>query len=347
MPQSKPFSETVIKLILPFLLLVVLIYGSIFFIFLPMADSHVDAHRKESLADLTMTGVSVLNYYQSLEEKNVCSRKLAQESAKNNIRNLRFGKDKKNYFFVIDVRGYAQLNPYRPDLEGNNQLHLQDVDGKFFINEIIDVAKKDGEGFVHYKWQVKDNPNQVKGKISHVRIFSPWGWVIGAGSYADEHDDDLEFFTWMIVLVTLLIVILIATLYTLILKNFISSENKKRSSFEKLLSQEEKIRALLEAIPDMILRIDREGMVLDFKEPMGYKPFIDPSDLLDSKIIDTWDKKAAEKVIAAIERVFVTTEHQTLVFDYPSDSGKMKIEAHFAMSDHNEILATFRDISGR
>ena len=347
MPNSKPFNETVIKLILPFLLMVVLVFATIFFIFLPMAAEHAKEHRKEALEDLSMTAWSVLSYYHNLEQENVCTLKVAQESAKNNIRQLRYGRDKKQYYWIVDICGVAQVQPYRPDYEGKNLCHLKDPKGQYFIKSFINTATKEGEGFVQYRWQLNDNPDQIKNKVSHVRIFTPWGWVIGAGLYLDDIDVDLASFTWTIVLVVLLIVLLVSVIYTFVLKSLISSEKKKASSFEKLLMQEEKIRALLEAIPDMILRIDREGVVLDFKEPIDVKPFIDPGDILDKKIIDTWDAKVAKKVIASIERVFVTRDHQSLVFDYPSDTKEMKIEAHFVMSDGNEILATFRDISKR
>jgi PAS domain-containing protein len=347
MPHTKTFSETVVKLVLPFLLLVVFMFASIFFIFLPMVDSYVEKKQGESLEQLTLTAKSILNYYYSLEKENGYSKKFAQQSAKNNIRSLRFGKDGKSFFWIVDINGVVQVNPYRIDMEGENQLHLKDFNGKLFINELVDNAKKNGEGFVYYKWQFNDDPNQIKDQICHIRRFTPWGWIIVAGTHIEDHEVELASFTSIVVLVTLLVFLLVAALYFYILRNFISSENKKRTSWEKLLSQEEKIRALLEAIPDMILRIDRNGVVLDFKEPLGCKPFIEPSDLLDNKIIDTWDEKAAREVIASIERVFVTTEHQTLIFDYPADSGNMKIEAHFAMCDENEILATFREISDR
>jgi len=347
MPNRQSFSETVLKLVLPFLLMVVLLAGAIFFIIIPMADEHAKEHRKEFLEELTMTAWSILSYYHNLEQQNVCSLKVAQESAKNNIRELKYGKEKKQYFWIVDIRGVAHVQPYCPDLEGKNQSHLKDTEGKYFIKEFINTATKEGEGFVQYRWQLYDDPDRIKNKVSHVRSFSPWGWVIGTGVYVDDIDVHLSSFTWTVILVVLLIIILVAILYVFILKDLVLSENKKRSSFEKLLMQEEKVMALLEAIPDMILRIDREGVVLDYKEPIGFKPFIEPSDILDNKIIDTWDKKVANKVIAVIERVFVTTEHQTLIFDYPVDSKTMKIEAHFVMSSKDEILATFREITKR
>lgn len=347
MPNTKPFKESVIKLVLPFLLLVVLVFALVFFIILPMAEEHAVDNRKENLESLSMTALSILFYYHNLEQENACSLKVAQESAKKNIRQLRYGKNKKNYFWIVDVRGVVQVHPYRPDYEGLNQLSSQDARGKHFIKEFVDTAVKNGEGFVDYKWQKYDDPNEISNKLSHVRIFSPWGWVIGTGAYKDDIDVDLTAFALTIIFSVIFIILFVGIIYSFILKNFISTENKKRSSFEKLLMQEAKIRALLEATPDMILRIDREGKVLDYKEPIGFEPFVNPVEILDKKIIDTWNREVAEKVIKSIERVFVTKGPQKLIFEYPSDKETITIEAHFSMCDENEILATFRDISKR
>ena len=35
-------------------------------------------------------------------------------------------------------------------------------------------------------WQWKDDPSKIVPKISFVKGFPPWGWVIGTGVYIDD-----------------------------------------------------------------------------------------------------------------------------------------------------------------
>jgi len=56
----------------------------------------------------------------------------------------------------------------------------------------VQVAKASGHGYVTYNW-----PKPLKGggataelypKMSYVKLFAPWGWVIGSGIYIDDVD---------------------------------------------------------------------------------------------------------------------------------------------------------------
>ena len=46
--------------------------------------------------------------------------------------------------------------------------------------------RRQGEGYVEYVWQWKDDPQRLEPKESYVKGFAPWGWVIGTGIYIDD-----------------------------------------------------------------------------------------------------------------------------------------------------------------
>ena len=348
MLRTRPFKKTVLKLILPSVLMVLLTLFAIFFIFIPMAEKAALKKKEETLKNLIQVASSSLVYYHELETKNACSLALAQESAKNHIRSLRYGKEQKQYFWIIDQHGTNIVHPYRPDFEGVSNINLTDADGKMFIRDIIHTVRNDGEGFVFYKWQVNDNPDLVEKKIVYVKIFAPWGWIIGTGVYMDDIKLDIASATWTILLTIVMITVLVAIVYTFVVKDLLSIEKKRESSVEQLMLKSSKKQTLLEAIPDMIMRIDRNGVVLDYKEPLGVSPFIDPAEILDNRIADTWPDDIAEQVLAAIEKVFETSSLQMIVLHYEkSPSEIIIIESHFVLSDENEVLATFRDITKR
>ena len=55
-----------------------------------------------------------------------------------------------------------------------------------FVN-MVNIVKNEGEGFVDYVWQ-KGDAKILAPKISYVKGFTPWGWLVGSGIYVDDVD---------------------------------------------------------------------------------------------------------------------------------------------------------------
>ncbi len=101
------------------------------------------------------------------------------------LRSMRFAGGS-GYFFAIRLDGLVTLNANKPDLEGHNLLALKDCHGFHFIREMIETVRRSGEGFCEYYW---DKPGAVGcnfKKISFVRFFKPFNWLIGTGLYVDD-----------------------------------------------------------------------------------------------------------------------------------------------------------------
>ena len=96
------------------------------------------------------------------------------------IEKMRWGKDGTGYFWIQDTKGDMVLHPINPGLNGKPLWEIKDPDGKFLFKEMDDILKKDGGGFVDYKWPKPVSEEPVD-KISYVKLFEPWGWIIGAG----------------------------------------------------------------------------------------------------------------------------------------------------------------------
>ena len=50
---------------------------------------------------------------------------------------------------------------------------------------MVNVVKKKGEGFVSYQWPKPGFAEPVD-KISFVKLFKEWGWIIGSGIYVND-----------------------------------------------------------------------------------------------------------------------------------------------------------------
>ncbi len=112
----------------------------------------------------------------------------AEKELQNNIlekiENKKFGDN--GYFWVHSIKGRLLAHPYRKKSIGRNDLDLKDAKGNFIIKMFIDEALKHPEGaFVKYYWE---NPatKKVEEKISFIKEFKEWGWILGTGVYLTD-----------------------------------------------------------------------------------------------------------------------------------------------------------------
>ncbi|SMP52942.1 PAS domain S-box-containing protein [Desulfonatronum zhilinae] len=99
------------------------------------------------------------------------------------LRPVRF-YDSRGYFFIDDMNGQFILLPTSPELEGKTLLDNQDDTGHFIMRGLISAARLPrGEGFSRYRWYTPENPAVMADKLSYVRYFEPYDWLIGTGDY--------------------------------------------------------------------------------------------------------------------------------------------------------------------
>ena len=79
------------------------------------------------------------------------------------------------------------LNPPKPELEGKDASDITDTDGSHIFQEMAALVKKSGSGFYYYQWQ-KPGVAQPSRKLSFIKAFTPWGWMVGTGMYLDNVD---------------------------------------------------------------------------------------------------------------------------------------------------------------
>ena len=107
----------------------------------------------------------------------------ARRQAMETLRTLRYnGQD---YFWINDFGPRMVMHPTKPELEGKDLSGTKDPDGKALFVEFVRVARSDGAGFVDYQWP-RPGASAPVPKVSYVRQFEPWGWVVGSGIYIDD-----------------------------------------------------------------------------------------------------------------------------------------------------------------
>lgn len=132
---------------------------------------------------VVQTASGLLTYYQGLEAAGTLTRDAAQKQALTAIRGLRY--DQSDYFWINDLTPVMVMHPTNPKLEGQNLSAIRDPDGFAVFNEMVAIAKAKGAGMVNYRWP-KPGATDPVAKTSYVKLFEPWGWVIGSGVYVDD-----------------------------------------------------------------------------------------------------------------------------------------------------------------
>ncbi len=124
----------------------------------------------------------VVAHFHAQEVAGTLTRIQAQEAAKGALAAMKY--EGKEYFWINDMHPNMVMHPNQTAMNGTDISEKMDADGKKMFVEMVEVVKRDGAGFVSYQWQ-KPDEETASPKISYVKGFAPWGWVIGSGVYTD------------------------------------------------------------------------------------------------------------------------------------------------------------------
>lgn len=166
--------------------------------------------REHKTRQLVESGFGVLTYLHEQQKKGELSEAAAQAAAIGTIKAMRY--DEKEYFWLNDLGAPFPkmiMHPTISTLDGQlldgEQFNcatglragttgaFTPTDGKknLFV-AFTEVLNKSGAGYVTYTWPKPRAgaaaTEERYAKLSYIKKFKPWGWVIGSGIYVDDVD---------------------------------------------------------------------------------------------------------------------------------------------------------------
>ncbi|NEQ45114.1 MAG: PAS domain S-box protein [Leptolyngbya sp. SIOISBB] len=106
-------------------------------------------------------------------------------------------------------------------------------------------------------------------------------------------------------------------------------------------------RAILEALPDLMIRMQRDGLCLDMKYPSHF-PVVCPEGLhVGGWLPDTWSASVTAQCLQAIEQALSMGEIQIYEYELPIDGTLRWAEARVVPMTPDEVLILVRDIDDR
>jgi len=142
--------------------------------------------RKEETKQHVLDGYELLLYYDDRAENSELTEKQAKTYAKDSIKSI--SPKSYKYYWINDDHQVMIMHPAKPELNGKDLTNYKGPDGQYIFVEFTKIAKEKGGGFVEYLWQKPKSKNKDKlyPKISYIKYFKHWGWIIGSGVYVDD-----------------------------------------------------------------------------------------------------------------------------------------------------------------
>lgn len=269
------FFRFFLNIILPTIFAICLFIVAMFLIIIPQFEKNILNKKREMIRELTNSSWSILSEYYEKETTDSLTKEIAQEEAILRIKNLRYGNEGKDYFWITDTIPIMIMHPYRSDLNGEDLSNFQDPTGKKLFVEFVDTVNKNTEGFVDYMWQWKDDSTKIVPKLSFVKEFEPWGWIIGTGIYIEDVNKEISLIKNNLIKISLLIVLIISFLLILIMFQSLKIEKKRQNAETELLKSKEKYKGLVQTANEGTLMLVNDNIIFSNKiiqNILGYSP---------------------------------------------------------------------------
>ena len=134
------------------------------------------------------------------------------------IKGLRYGAD--DYFWINDSHPTMVMHPMKPELDGKDLSGVEDKQGLRLFVAFADLARAQGAGEVAYYWPKPGVEEPVR-KISYIKRFAPWDWIIGTGVYVDDVEAQYQEVLRTLLGVGLVLAILLFAVVGLIVRSIV------------------------------------------------------------------------------------------------------------------------------
>jgi|GEM_PF-3091715 len=116
---------------------------------------------------------------------------------------------------------------------------------------------------------------------------------------------------------------------------------------QKLKISEGKNRAILDALPDMLVILDRKGTYIDVRPPAHHKATFDANCIIGQTLHQLLPAMVADLTIGKISQVLDTGRMEIFRYTIPKKDAKKHYEARMVACSENEVLTIISDITKR
>jgi PAS domain S-box-containing protein len=122
---------------------------------------------------------------------------------------------------------------------------------------------------------------------------------------------------------------------------------ERRRNEQALRASEVRTRALLEAVPDMIFELDRDGTFLYFAPSPEAPPLLSPEQFIGKQVSEVMPPHIAALSLEAIRQALDTDQVQHIEYQLPAGEHLRDYEARLVASGPDHVMCIVRDITER
>ncbi len=123
--------------------------------------------------------------------------------------------------------------------------------------------------------------------------------------------------------------------------------NQRKCSEQALQQSEAHYRALVNVLPDLVMRLSREGVFLEFLASPSFRVLGEPADWIGTHVSETLPPALAQERLQAIETVLRTRTMQVYEQDFLVEGEIQVEEVRVVPYGEDEVLFLVRDMSDR
>lgn len=122
---------------------------------------------------------------------------------------------------------------------------------------------------------------------------------------------------------------------------------EEKRAQEALQDAEARTRAILNAIPDMIFEMSKDGVFLDFMPSAGLSPSFSPSQFIGRNMSEFFPDAIVQQTMFALQRALATDQLHAFEYGMPPGEETQFFEARVAALTPESAIVMVRDISQR
>ncbi|QYK03988.1 methyl-accepting chemotaxis protein [Shewanella zhangzhouensis] len=304
------------------MLLLSLVATLLMFVFaLRNMDSVLVQEKEARLNALTDIAISIIKDYQDKAQSGELSEADAKTKALAALDSLRYSG--KEYYFTIDRQGMLIQHPFAKKLVDTSVLGMADPNGVKLFAEMIRLTQNSDSALVNYMWN-KPDADAPSPKMSVVKRFNEWNWIVGTGIYVDDIAAQKQEFAWQYLLVFLLVWGPVLALLLMISRSVTEPLQRTLMAFKNIAEGE----------ANLTLRLEERGRDELSQVSVYFNAFVGRIQSLVSSVRDSVDH--SRQLSASLSNVAHEAAHAT---------NSMQQETQSVAAAINQMSATASEVA--
>ncbi|HOJ88843.1 MAG TPA: diguanylate cyclase [Pseudothermotoga sp.] len=241
----------------------ILIFG--FFVItsvFPSMNKSVTKNTLQEMDDKLNIAFALIEQHYQNYTKGFVDEYTAKNLAKDQLEHLFYGPEKLDYFWILNKEGTLVMHPFLKNLVGLSYMQVDDPVYKKTVENIL-KAVKENKKYVEYVFY-KYASTETEAKISAVRVFEPWGWIVGTGYYRTTLLTKMKDLQNNFMVAIVIFFGLLLTIYIAFFVQYRAANREISRTIDETKTERDRLRTLIEMIPQPVALLDKNETLLEF-----------------------------------------------------------------------------------